>query len=90
MHDFDIFEYAGVNSSIYNLVLCEINKDYKSLITGAEYEPTVDSLPRSASQLLLGLDYSDKPLEIDLEIINPDENIPLRYSKNSKIVNKFI
>lgn len=76
MHDFDIFEYAGVNSSIYNLVLCEINKDYKSLITGAEYEPTVDSLPRSASQLLLGIDYSDKPLEIDLEIINPDENIP--------------
>ena len=83
MHDFDIFEYAGVNSSVYNLVLCEIDKDYKTAISGAEYEPTVDTLPRSASQLLLGLDYSDKPLEIDLEIINPDENIP--YSQVEEI-----
>lgn len=76
MGKFDNFEYAGKNSGIYNLVLCEINKDYKSLISGAEYEPSVDMLPRSANQLLLGLDYSNKPLEFDLEIINPDENIP--------------
>lgn len=76
MGKFDNFEYAGKNSGIYNLVLCEINKDYKSLISGAEYEPSVDTLPRSANQLLLGLDYSNKPLEFDLEIINPDENIP--------------
>lgn len=76
MGRFDIFEYAGKSSSIYNLVSCEINKDYQNIISGAEYEPTVDTLPHSASQLLLGLDYSDKPLEFDLEIINPDENIP--------------
>lgn len=76
MGKFDIFEYAGKNSEIYNLVLCEIDKDYKSLISGAEYEPSVDSLPHTANQLLLGLNYSDKPLEFDLEIINPDENIP--------------
>ena len=76
MGRFDIFEYAGKSSSIYNLVSCEINKDYQNIISGAEYEPTVDTLPHSANQLLLGLDYSDKPLEFDLEIINPDENIP--------------
>ena len=71
MGRFDIFEYAGKSSSIYNLVSCEINKDYQNIISGAEYEPTVDTLPHSANQLLLGLDYSDKPLEFDLEIINP-------------------
>lgn len=76
MGRFDIFEYAGKSSSTYNLVSCEINKDYQNIISGAEYEPTVDTLPHSASQLLLGLDYSDKPLEFDLEIVNPDENIP--------------
>ena len=76
MGKFDDFEYAGKNSSIYNLVSCEINKDYQNIISGAEYEPTVDTIPHSASQLLLGLNYADKPLEFDLEIINPDENIP--------------
>ena len=76
MGRFDFFEYAGKSSSIYNLVSCEINKDYQNIISGAEYEPTVDTLPHSANQLLLGLDYSSKPLEFDLEIINPDENIP--------------
>ena len=29
MGRFDIFEYAGKSSSIYNLVSCEINKDYQ-------------------------------------------------------------
>lgn len=76
MSRFDIFEYAGKTSSIYNLVSCEINKDYHNIISGAEYEPTVDTFPHSANQLLLGLDYSSKPLEFDLEIINPDDNIP--------------
>jgi len=76
MSKFDVFEYAGKSSSIYNLVSCEINKDYNNIISGAEYEPSVDTLPHSVNQLLLGLDYSDKPLEFDLEIVNPDENIP--------------
>lgn len=84
MSDFDIFEYAGVSSSVYNLVSCEIDKDYKNLISGAEYEPTVDNLPHSANQLLLGLDYSSKPLEFDLEIINPDENIPFSQVEEIK------
>lgn len=84
MSDFDIFEYAGVSSSVYNLVSCEIDKDYKSLVTGAEYEPAVDNLPHSANQLLLGLDYSGKPLEFDLEIINPDENIPFSQVEEIK------
>ena len=84
MSDFDIFEYAGVSSSVYNLVSCEIDKDYKNLISGAEYEPTVDNLPHSANQLLLGFDYSGKPLEFDLEIINPDENIPFSQVEEIK------
>ena len=84
MSDFDIFEYAGVSSSVYNLVSCEIDKDYKNLISGAECEPTVDNLPHSANQLLLGLDYSSKPLEFDLEIINPDENIPFSQVEEIK------
>ena len=80
----DTFEYAGKNSSIYNLVSCEINKDYRNLISGAEYEPTVDTIPHSATQLLLGLDYSGKPLEFDLEIINPDGNIPFSQVEEIK------
>lgn len=84
MSDFDIFEYAGVSSSVYNLVSCEIKKDYQNLISGAEYKPTVDNLPHSANQLLLGFDYSGKPLEFDLEIINPDENIPFSQVEEIK------
>lgn len=80
----DTFEYAGKSSSIYNLVSCEINKDYRNLISGAEYEPTVDTIPHSANQLLLGLDYSGKPLEFDLEIINPDGNIPFSQVEEIK------
>ena len=84
MSGFDIFEYAGKSSSIYNLVSCEIEKDYKNIVSGAEYEPTVDTLPHSANQLLLGLDYSDKPLEFNLEIINPDGNIPFSQVEEIK------
>lgn len=80
----DTFEYAGKSSSIYNLVSCEINKDYRNLISGAEYEPAVDTIPHSANQLLLGLDYSGKPLEFDLEIINPDGNIPFSQVEEIK------
>ena len=84
MSDFDIFEYAGVSSSVYNLVSCEVKKDYQNLISGAEYKPTVDNLPHSANQLLLGFDYSGKPLEFDLEIINPNENIPFSQVEEIK------
>ena len=53
MGRFDFFEYAGKSSSIYNLVSCEINKDYQNIISGAEYEPTVDKATKNVMNIAL-------------------------------------
>ena len=51
------------------------NQDF---VTGAEYEPMIDTLPSRAESLLYGIKYSEKPLEFEVDIINPDEAIPMK------------
>ena len=57
------------------------NQDF---ITGAEYEPMIDSLPSRAESLLYGIKYSEKPLEFEVDIINPDETIPMKQMMEIK------
>jgi hypothetical protein len=70
------FEYAGVYSGDYNLVMEYVENSYDSFDSGGKYEATTSTLPATAESLLYGLKYSENPLEFSVEIINPDGAIP--------------
>lgn len=72
------FEYAGVYSGDYNLVLIYADNSYEEFDTGGAYEASVDTLPMSTENLLYGLKHSENPLEFSVEIINPDGAIPFK------------
>ena len=74
------FEYAGVNSSTYNLVMLFMDNDSSKFNSGAEYEPIVSTIPCSAEQLLYEIKHNEKPLSFDIEIFNPDGVIPLEQT----------
>ena len=57
------------------------NQDF---ISGAEYEPITDTLPSKAESILYGIKYSEKPLEFDVDIVNPDEDIPMKQMMEIK------
>lgn len=78
------FEYAGVYSGDYNLVIEYISDDYEELSSGGSYSSIVDILPKTAEHLLYGIQYADNPLEFSVEIINPEENISLEKMKEIK------
>lgn len=71
------FTYNGIYSGDYNLILAFITDDNFEFKSGSEYEPTTATLPHNAQQLLYNLNYSDSPLEFTIEIISPEDNIPL-------------
>ena len=71
------FKYADIYSGKYNLIMAYVSRN-QDFITGAEYEPMIDSLPSRAESLLYGIKYSEKPLEFEVDIINPDEAIPMK------------
>ena len=71
------FKYADIYSGKYNLIMAYVSRN-QDFITGAEYEPMIDTLPSRAESLLYGIKYSEKPLEFEVDIVNPDENIPMK------------
>ena len=71
------FKYADIYSGKYNLIMAYVSRN-QDFITGAEYEPMIDTLPSRAESLLYGIKYSEKPLEFEVDIINPDEAIPMK------------
>ena len=71
------FKYADIYSGKYNLIMAYVGRN-QDFITGAEYEPMIDSLPSRAESLLYGIKYSEKPLEFEIDIVNPDEAIPMK------------
>lgn len=71
------FEYAGKSSNDYNLQLYYYNRSEDMLDTGGKYELKTDVLPKSTEQYLYGLNHSNTPIEFDIEIINPDREIPI-------------
>ena len=77
------FKYADIYSGKYNLIMAYVSRN-QDFITGAEYEPMIDSLPSRAESLLYGIKYSEKPLEFEVDIINPDEAIPMKQMMEIK------
>lgn len=71
------FKYADIYSGKYNLIMAYVSRN-QDFITGAEYEPMIDTLPSRAESLLYGIKYSEKPLEFEVDIINPDEDISMK------------
>ena len=71
------FKYADIYSGKYNLIMAYVSRN-QDFVTGAEYEPMIDTLPSRAESLLYGIKYSEKPLEFEVDIINPDEAIPMK------------
>ena len=78
------FEYAGVYSGDYNLTMMYVENSYDKFVTGGAYEPITENLPNSAESLLYGLNYSEKPLEFSVEIINEDVVVRSRRLENIK------
>lgn len=72
-----LFEYNGVNSDKYNLMLVYESSSFGAVLTGAEYEAVTDVLPKVSDQLLYGLKYAEKPLSFDIEILSIDTEIPI-------------
>lgn len=85
MFRFSKFDYAGIHSGEFNLILAYTSNDY-DLVSGGEYQPTTDKLPHNARQLLYDISYADNPLEFTVDIINPDpdDNISLEQMKEIK------
>lgn len=70
------FEFAGKSSEPYNLMLFYKDNKRDDFNSGGEYELKTDSIPYSEEQFLYGKDYSEKPLEFEVEIVTPEGNIP--------------
>ena len=77
------FKYADIYSGKYNLIMAYVSRN-QDFITGAEYEPMIDTLPSRAESLLYGIKYSEKPLEFEVDIVNPDEDIPMKQMMEIK------
>ena len=77
------FKYADIYSGKYNLIMAYVSRN-QDFITGAEYEPMIDTLPSRAESLLYGIKYSEKPLEFEVDIVNPDEDIPMKQMMEVK------
>lgn len=78
------FEYAGRYSGDYNLITAYVENSYDKFDSGGSYEAVTDTIPHSAESLLYGLKYSEKPLEFSMEVINPDEAIPIEQMREIK------
>lgn len=77
------FEYAGVYSGKYNLIIAYVNRN-ENFVSGGVYEPILNHLPDSAEALLYGLKYSENQIEFEVEIVNPDNNIPMSQMREIK------
>jgi len=78
------FEYAGISSEPYNLILCYVSNSNEDFDSGGKFELKTDTLPRSHETLLYGKDYSAEPLTFDVEIVNHDDYIPLEQMTEIK------
>lgn len=71
------FEYAGISSQPYGLIMCYIGNSNEDFDSGGKFELKTDTLPRSHETFLYGKDYSAEPLKFDIEIVNHENYIPL-------------
>lgn len=71
------FEYAGISSQPYGLIMCYVGNSNEDFDSGGKFELKTDTLPRSHETLLYGKDYSAEPLSFEVEIVSLDDYIPL-------------
>lgn len=69
------FEYDGVYSGKYNLRLAYVDNQRYNFSSGGEFDFKFGQIPFSHEQLYYGKDYSENPLQFEIEIINPDNYI---------------
>lgn len=72
------FEYAGVSSQPYNLVLCYVGSAPDSFDSGGKFDLQTDTLPRHYDTFLYGKVYSSQPLNFEVEILNIYDHIPVK------------
>lgn len=70
------FEFAGKSSEPFNLMLFYLNNDRDNFDSGGNFGLKTDSIPYTHEQFLYGKDYSENPLEFEVEIVTPEGNIP--------------
>lgn len=77
------FEYAGVSSRLYGLIIVNINTSRMSQMSG-----TIDSITsfdkKNKKRYLIDTDYINSPMTFDIEIINDSERC-LRPEERKKI-----
>lgn len=78
------FEYAGISSQPYGLIMCYVGNSNEDFDSGGKFELKTDTLPRSHETLLYGKDYSAEPLSFDVEIVSHDDYIPLEQMTEIK------
>lgn len=78
------FEYAGISSQPYGLIMAYIENLNDNFDSGGKFELKTDTLPRSYETLLYGKDYSTEPLSFDVEIVNQEDYIPLEQMTEIK------
>lgn len=72
------FEYAGISSQPYNLIMSYVSNSNEDFDSGGKFDLKTDTLPRSHETLLYGKDYSAQPLSFEVEITNDEHSIPLK------------
>lgn len=77
------FNYAGEYSGKYNLIMAYVNRN-ESFVSGGVYKPILNHLPDSAEALLYGLKYSENPIEFEVDIVNPERDIPMSQMREIK------
>lgn len=78
------FEYAGISSQPYGLIMCYVENSNYNFDSGGKFELKTDTLPRSHETFLYGKDYSANPITFDVEIVSIDDYIPLEQMMEIK------
>ena len=78
------FEYAGISSQPYGLIMCYIENSNDNFDSGGKFELKTDTLPRSHETFLYGKDYSANPISFDVEIVSIEDFSPLEQMTEIK------
>ena len=77
------FNYAGVYSGRYDLIMAYVDRN-ENFVSGGAYEPILNNLSDTVESLLYGLKYSENPIEFEVDIVKPEGNIPMKQMREIK------
>ena len=84
------FEYGGISSRKYNLIIANVNTERFPQISGTIEEETIFS-KNSKKKYFIQDDYSSSPLEFDVEFITEDEqplSLPIKRQVENWLFNR--